>query len=362
MMNKLLLLTNSIPEYRIPVYKKLGNYFNLTVAHYGKRAESIELNFNQLILQPKKFGPFTYFKENIYQLANDFDAVLAMGELSVISYILLGFRHQRRFSLTFWGGDVSFSYTKRYDEDKRLDKIRFFLMNRADSLVFYCNYPVNRYVKDGKIDPKKLFVAHNTIDIPEKINIPEVKNYFLFVGTLYKAKKIYDLLNAYHETYKKIPDLQPLVIVGDGDEIDAIKLWIKENELNDHILLKGAIYDQNTLKVIFQNAICTISPGQAGLSVLNSMAYGVPFVTSRNAFTGGEIFNISNGINGFLYDGTVSTLSSIIEKLSRNPKVVYQLSIEAQNYYFSNATLELMVNGLVDSVMYALKKREEKSF
>ncbi len=356
-MKKLLLFTNSIPKYRLSVYNELGKLYDFTVAHYGKAIFEEETNFKQIILHPKKFGPFIFFKENIYKIAKKFNAVLAMGELGVIPYMLLGFHNNRKFSLTFWGGDVSFSYSKHYDEDRRFDRIRFYLMNRADSLAFYCSYPVNRYVIDGGIQRNKLFVAHNTVYIPDKIEIPLEKKYFIFVGTLYKAKKIYDLLNAYLNAYNKNKDLQPLVIVGDGDETRNIKNWINNQNLNNKIELKGAIYDEDVLKDLFRDAISCISPGQAGLSVLSSMAYGVPFTTSLNAITGGEIFNISNDVNGFLYDGSVAELTSIILKLSSNSFEVQRLSNNAQQYYFENATISIMVKGLTDSIEYAMNIR-----
>ena len=353
---KLLLLTNEIPEYRIPVYNEISKTYNLTVAHYGKLCCEINVHFKQIILTKKELKSFIFFKENVYKLANNFDAVVANGDLHIIPYVLLGFRFKRKFSLTFWGGDVSFSYSKHYDEDKRFDKIRFFIMNKADSLVFYCSYPINRYVLDGGVDRNKLFVANNTVSISSKIEVPLQKKYFLFVGTLYKEKKIYELLEAYLMAYQKDFNVQPLIIVGTGYEIDNVISWIEENKLSKNIFLKGAIYDQEALQSIFKDAICCISPGQAGLSVLTSMAYGVPFITSENAFTGGEIFNIKNRINGIIYDGKIESLSNIIQELSKNKNEVHRLSLNAQNYYFENATLNHMVKGLTDSIEYAYNR------
>jgi glycosyltransferase involved in cell wall biosynthesis len=353
---KILLLTNEIPQYRIAVFNELGKKYNLTVAHYGKECSEINVYFNQFFLTKKEFKTLVFFKENIYKLANNYDAVVAIGDLHIIPYILLGFRYNRKFSLTFWGGDVSFSYDKHYDEDRKLDKIRFFLMNKADSLVFYCSYPVSRYVLDGGIDRNKLFVANNTVAVHTKIKVPLQKKYFLFVGTLYKAKKIYDLLGAYLIAYNKDVNIQPLIIVGTGDEIGNIRSWIEVNNLRKNVFVKGAIYDQEILQSIFKDAICCISPGQAGLSVLTSMAYGVPFITSENAFTGGEIFNIKHRINGIIYDGQIESLSSIIQELSKNKDEVQRLSINAQNYYFENATLSHMVKGLIESIEYGYKR------
>lgn len=343
-------------EYRDDVYSKLAEIYDVTVAFYDyNKIENP--NYNTLKLTPIFLGPFVVIKESLNKLTSKFDSCLVMGDMHVLSYMFLGFQIRRKYSLTFWGGDVSFSYKKRYDEDRKFDKLRFYLMNKADSLVFYCEYPINRYVNDGGINKDKLFVANNTVYVNEKISIPKIKNYFLFVGTLYVEKKIFDLLEAYKIAFSKNSSIQQLYIIGTGDQKELISSWIRENGLEQKVVLLGAIYDSNILKRYFENAIACVSPGQAGLSVLTSLAYGVPFVTSKNAITGGEIFNIIDNYNGILYNGDIYTLSEILLELSSDMNKVFELSTNAQNYYFEKATLDNMVNGLIQSVDYALATR-----
>jgi len=356
---KLLILTNCVLEYRIAVYNLLSETFNVTVAHYGKRVDNDKTRFKQIMLTARKRGSFIILKENIKLLASQFDAVLAMGDLHCLSYLRLGSIRKRSFSLTFWSIGVSASHNKRFDEDRKLDWIRFKLMNTADSIVFYTDYPINRYVNDGGIEKAKLFVAYNTVEIQEKVKVPTNKKYFLFVGTLYKAKKIFDLLNAYLLAYNFDQSIQSLLIIGDGEEKINIEIWIQENHLQDKITLTGAIFNQDVLRKFYQDAIACISPGQAGLTVLNSMAYGVPFVTTKNAITGGEIFNIKNEINGIIYEESIEQLSEILLDLSQNPDKVHNLSLNAQDYFYNNRTIPTMIQGLIDSVMYAISKRNK---
>lgn len=354
-MKKLLVLTNSILEYRIPVYTELSKHFDLTVAYYDISKLEESPSFKQLKLSKFSIGQICFIKQNLFKICSEFEACLVMGDMHVFSFMRLGFLKNRNFSLTYWGGDVSFSYEKKYDEDRRFDFLRFYLMNKADSIVFYCSYPINRYVIDGGIDKNKLFVAPNTVFIPNKVDIPNRKKYFLFIGSLYKAKKIYDLLHAYLKSFKNDNDLQPLIIVGNGHEKENIINWIKNNMLENKIFVKDGIYDSILLQSIFLDAICCISPGQAGLSVLSSLAYGVPFITSKNAITGGEIFNIINNFNGVLYNGSVAELSNIITELSINENKVLILSKNAQKYFYENTTIDHMVSGLSESIKYGLK-------
>ncbi len=353
---KLLRLTNCIMHYSIPTYNMLSEHFDLTVAHYGEKVEEEKVFFKQLILSPKKIGPFTIFKENIFQLARKYDAVIALGDLHILPYIALGFRPNRKFALTFWGIGVSASYNKKFDEDRSLDWIRFRIMNKADSLVFYSDYPVKRYVDKG-VKREKLFVAHNTIFIEKRIDILKDKNYFLFIGTLYKEKKIYDLLDAYLMAFKKSKNLKTLIIVGDGKERKNIEIWISENNLQNNIILKGAIFNPRTLEGIYKYAMATISPGQAGLSVLSSMANGVPFITTDDAITGGERFNIAHGYNGLFYDGQVESLALLIESLNSNIKAVLKMGQNAQDYYFKHRTMDKMILEIIHSINYAIRSR-----
>src|SRR5690554_3103216 len=123
---RILFLTNVILEYRIPVYNLLSEYFDVTVAHHGKLIND-EVKFKQILLTRKNIGPFISFKENISQLAKQYDAVIALGDLHYIPFFKLGFLRNRQFALSYWSIGVSASYKKRFDEDRKLDRIRFSL-------------------------------------------------------------------------------------------------------------------------------------------------------------------------------------------------------------------------------------------
>jgi hypothetical protein len=85
-----------------------------------------------------------------------------------------------------------------------------------------------------------------------------------------------------------------------------------ENGLAESVIFHGAIYDEKELSVHFKNALLCISPHQAGLSVAKSMGYGVPFVTYKEAITGGERYHITDGVNGILYENDADLVDIII--------------------------------------------------
>lgn len=338
----------------MPVILKLGEKYDLTVAHYAdEKLDDSNINFKQILLTAKPFSGLKFFKENIYKISNNYDVVISLGEIRVIPNMLLGFR-KRKFGLIFWGIGVSASYDKKFDSDSKLDKARFWLMKQADALLFYSDYPVTKYTKMG-FNKEKLFVAHNTVLVEEKIEIPKNKKHFIFVGTLYKQKKIYDLLFAYKKYSDKTLNSLPLIIIGGGDEKEKVEKWIKENNFTNKIYLKGQINDQSILRDYYRDSVACISPGQAGLTVLNSLAYGVPFVTYRDAITGGEILNVVDNKTGVLYDGSIDDLAEIMQKLAEDENYTFELSKNAQNFYFESRTIDNMVKGFEQAITYVYK-------
>lgn len=108
---------------------------------------------------------------------------------------------------------------------------------------------------------------------------------------------------------------------------------------------------------ISQNALALacISPKQAGLTVLESMGYGVPFITHSNAITGGEVLNIHNGIDGVIFEDD-HDLVNIIKEISINPSKYIEMGQAAKKFYDQNRTIDHMAKGLWNAIQYAYDK------
>ena len=101
------------------------------------------------------------------------------------------------------------------------------------------------------------------------------------------------------------------------------------HHMRNNICLTGAIYDEEKLLELFKKAIICISPNQAGLSVQKSMGYGVPFVTSREAFTGGEIFDITDEDSDL-----INFRHYIVERIMTQPDVKMHMVATSFNKNF----------------------------
>ncbi len=349
---KVIILYNKIFHYRIPVWNLLADKCDLTVTYSsgdGKVPEGMECKFNIMYLPAKKIGKFVIQNAKIRKLTKDFDVVVAYGDIAWLKYSTLPWFNKTKVVYHTLG--VSASYDKSFDSHHGWDKIRKFFYSKADALAFYTSYPIDKYTAMG-VPREKMFEAPNTVEV-RPISEQIKKDSILFIGTLYRQKGLQTLLDAYMQL-RKIKDLPILRIIGNGPDSDLIESWIEDNQMNDLIEMEGAIYDIDTKAKYFAKTLACISPQQAGLSVLESMGYGVPFVTTKNAITGGEIFNVHNGEDGVVTESE-EQLVSVIEDIAKNKEKYIEMGEKAQIFYNENRTPQHMANGLWNAIKYAMQ-------
>ena len=187
----MIIITETIPHYRVGLFNLLGAHYPLTIAHTGVQPE--DTNFKQIKISKKSIGPFISLK-NLPNLSA-YDVAILTFNIRILNFYRIIFQ-KRKFKLLFHGIGVSASYKKLYDQDKSLDFLRKLLIKKSEGIIFYEHYPLIKY-QSFKINPEKLHVAYNTVLAPSNFDFQK-KTYesFIFIGALYKQKKIYDLLEA----------------------------------------------------------------------------------------------------------------------------------------------------------------------
>lgn len=344
---RVLIIQSQIPHYRIPIFNELSKTLDLTVV-YDKGDVPADTKFDTKKIELKHIKRIPKIhKKNILRMAKKYDVVISMLDGSYMTTHLLCY-FRRKTKLILWGIGVAASYKVRYDaSQEEADGFRR-LIQKADAALFYSQYPVDKYAQMG-VPVEKMFVANNTVQVLPAENTE--KEHILFVGSLYKAKKIFELLKCYEKACESTPTVPKLVIVGDGEDGYDVRRWIAEKGMEDKILLTGAIYDEAKIAELFSRAIVCISPDQAGLTVLQSFGYGVPFVTHKNAITGGERHNIVNGTNGVLLD-SFDEMTTVLRECAENAEEYLTMGRNAKTFYEENRTVKHMVNGFLDAIAY----------
>lgn len=350
---KVIILYNKLFHYRIPIWNLLAEKCDLTVAYSegnGNVPEGVKCRFHIMYIPARRVAKrFVIQKRNIRKLTKAYDAVIAYGDISWIKYSTLPWFNKTK--VVFHTLGVSANYDKGYDNHHEWDKIRKFFYSKADALAFYTSFPIEKYVSMG-VPREKMFEAPNTVEVKPSREVL-AKDSLLFIGTLYKQKGIQSLLDSYL-TLKDLKGLPKLRIIGNGPDFESISEWVKDHDLGNFIEMLGAIYDVTEKAKYFAMSFACISPKQAGLSVLESMGYGIPFITTKNAITGGELANVHNGVDGIIMNDE-SQLTDVIKDIVMHKEKYIDMGRKAQQFYNENRTPQHMANGLWNSVKYAIE-------
>lgn len=328
------ILDHKLHDYRAPLFSALGECYDVTVFHRGPEIR-LQNNFHETVLTYKKIGPF----EIIQWLPDlsDYNAVVIMQNLRLLNLYTLPIKVPNKPCL-MWG--IGTSSSKGLSSESKLS---IFFRNMVTSLyqglALYSSASVNNYWGKNKA---KVTVVGNSVLNHEAINTSSnKKEHFLFIGTLNKRKGLNALLESFRKSVLKYPDLQ-LKIIGDGPERVAVEQKVLALNLDGNVQLLGKISDSVVKKELFSRAYCVISPLQAGLSVVESFSYGVPFVTSTAAITGGESQSIVHNINGVLINNP-SELSDVICSFIDGRRSSSLLGSNAYQFYVENLAFDLYV-------------------
>lgn len=287
------LLDHRLHEYRAPLFSYLSKHYSVLVVHRGPVLDGVH-SFEQKIVRFLKVGPFEVPVVGFASL--DCDCLVVMQNMRNLGLYVFPFFC--RSPALLWG--IGTSSSRGLGSESSISKIlRNIVTLPYKGLALYSKFPVESY---WKINRKKICVVGNSVDNEFSENFCfDHKEYFLFVGALHPRKGLVELISAFRDVVAENNEAK-LVIVGGGAAEDAVIKKIKDLGLEAHVQMLGAIYDNAVKAEIFAKAYCVISPRQAGLGVVESFSYGVPFVTARNPITGGEALSIEDEVNGVLVD------------------------------------------------------------
>lgn len=117
-----------------------------------------------------------------------------------------------------------------------------------------------------------------------------------------------------------------VVLVGTGEERE--NLHRVADDLGVDVRTTGPIYSEEKLRLIYERTHVSVLPANAGLTVVQSLSYGRPFITSDNEDTHGpECEAIQPGrTGGFFVDGSVESLAEVmaewLDRVRAEPEAV----------------------------------------
>jgi len=339
----IVIIQKTIPHYRLSFFNKLALKYDVTIIHTGPPVLCVNSSFKEYVLPLYNFGPF-YFICGLSAILSQLcpSHVISVADFRCISIIKSMFTLDKSLKWIWWGLDMGNSFFA--------NKLRSLLFKRGNSVIFYNDSIKNKFF--GLNSKTKIFVANNTFDVSVPYNtfneLPKFR--IVNIGTL-NFRKRNDLL------IRAIPKIisiyrSPIVFtfIGNGPELKKLLRIADLLNINSYVEFIPHTDDPLVLRKYYSESFLSVSVGQAGLAVLQSMAFGVPYITAHDAITGGERYNIIHNINGLFCDKSVlSVADSILSLLNNKPKLK-QLSQNAFTHYISHCKMDQMISGFVSAI------------
>jgi len=368
------ILQPAVPPYRTPFFaelKRLGQASNVVYVvgadvsetNNGKEADfRSELEVKAIAAKKFRFiKGRPLLKHQIPQDLLGADLVIAeyaLRNLMVFKWAYLG--GVKRLAL--WG------HGKTYTADNTAveEWIKTKLANKCDWFFGYTQKGVDSVVGKGfqttcttvvqnSTDTKELKRLHEAV---EQKAIDEFKSKFtigngsigVFVGALDPSKRLDFLIESAVEIQSQIPDFE-LLVFGSGEELENV---LTSCEKFPFIKFCGRA-DQETQALISKVARFIMMPGRVGLIAVDSLALGLPIVTTNWSLHAPEFEYLSNGRNSMVCNNKVEDYVAGIIDLIRDDFKLDELRsncLEDSKRY----TIEVMASNFHDGVMKALNE------
>ncbi len=374
MKGKTVLLVTNIPNpYRIALFNRVNQRLKETgfgfrvlfgAATYSRRKYKLDksaIRFDNQVLKSSTFhfgnNEHTYF---FYQglcraiIKLKPGIVIASGfSLATLKIALL--RFFMPYKMIIWSGSI----VRNGRNDSRLRKLfRKWLISRCSSYIVY-GTKAGDYLKELGASPSRIFTAINTVDTDffreetKKLRQPDSLKppyHLCTIGYFSKRKNGTAVLKVIKKLSERNKEFI-LDIIGEGSDLENMKAFVKENNLQQHVIFHG-YRQQHELPGYLANSVAFLFQTDFdiwGLVLNEAMASGLACLSSVNAGATEDL--IQHGKNGFKVNfEDMETAAQYLDFLIRNPDKAVEMGQCAAATIQKIASLEISAEGFVKSV------------
>jgi glycosyltransferase involved in cell wall biosynthesis len=342
---RLVILTEIISPYRIPLFNALGRHEGIdlhviflaetdpNLRQWQIYKEEIKFSYEVLPSWRKRLGKFHALLNRGLSKALAVaapDLLLCGGYNYFASWQALLWARRRGIPFLLW------SESNRQDLRSGYALVEFLkgeFVHRCDGFVVP-GQSAQEYLRAKEIQENCIFTAPNAVDNDlfassaaavrqeaakrrRELDLPD--RYFLYVGRLVPEKGVFDLISAYARLDEAVRQQVSLVIVGDGPSRGHLE---KETAAINPGLVNFAGFAQREQLVAFyalaQVLILPTYTDTWGLVVNEAMACGLPVILSRAAGCAPDL--VKENWNGFLVPPRdISALTAAMATLGNQP-------------------------------------------
>ncbi len=345
MKRRLVILTEIISPYRIPLFNALAQHASVEL-HVIFLAETDpnlrqwrvykeEIRFSHQVLPAwrRRFGR--------YNLLLNRGVGRALSAASPDAILCGGYSYAASWQTLFWArshGIPFLLWSESNLQDLRsghllVESLKAEFLGKCSGFVVPGRSALE-YLRSHKINEEFIFTAPNAVDNDlfagaaavarrdatarrRELNLPS--RYFLFVGRLVREKGVFDLLSAYAKLGQDVRQQVGLVFVGDG--VSRRQLEEQATSIAPGVIEFAGFAHREHLAAYYALADALVLPTYTdtwGLVVNEAMACGLPVILSRAAGCAADL--VKENWNGLLVSPRdVSGLISAMTSLANQP-------------------------------------------
>jgi glycosyltransferase involved in cell wall biosynthesis len=213
------------------------------------------------------------------------------------SWVLLVLRRVRRRRSVLWGHAWS-----RRGPGARSEPFRHAMRRLANVIVVYTETQKRELAErmpgativaaPNGLYPRSLAVTPSAGAAPQNI---------VYSGRLIAGKKPGLLVDAFLAAEDRLPEQIRLVIVGDGPLRAELERRASAAG-TARVVFLGEVWGYEPLRAVYDTALCSASPGSVGLSLIQSLWFGVPAIIARDEPHAPEIEAVEERENAIVVD------------------------------------------------------------
>ncbi len=363
-----------IPIYRVPLFDHLNAslseynielrllYGDATLKEQTKR-DTVDIAWGEKLSTRYLFGNLICWQP-FFSEVRGADLVIITQENKLICNLwpLFGWR---KYKLAFWGHGKNMQVSPTLWGELK-ESMKFLTTNRVDWWFVYTGISKQLVNRLG-FSEDKITNLENSVDTlglktlcesVTRMEIETIRNTLnlgngpvgLYIGSLYKDKRLEFLLSACQLISQNIPDFR-LIVIGDGPH----SVLIKNAQIKYQWLRYVGRQTERNKAQYLKMASVLLNPGLVGLGILDAFAAGIPIVTTDCGLHSPEIDYLRQAENGFITANTLEDYVQTVERILTDTTLATHLHkgcLEAANHY----TLENMAENFRAGILKALAK------
>lgn len=233
------------------------------------------------------------------------DTIIAdLNPRSMTAWILLLKSKFSRKRILLWG-----HVSPRKGPESKTAPLRRMMRNLADGVISYtwADADIVKQESSGE----RVWVAANGLYTAHDMGWTTTadRNRVLYVGRLEPNKKPMLLLEGFAAAVSALPPGVRLTFVGEGSEVASLVKSAADLEITQRVDFLGFVDDPTQLRALYDSALVSVSPGYVGLSLTQSLGFGVPMLVADDEPHAPEVELLTSSTGTYFRAGDVEHLA-----------------------------------------------------